>query len=143
MDQRFSTPAQLKWLPKLMGFDYEIVYKKGCENVVADALSRLPNTGELLHINMVSLLADLYQKIKQGWERDNKLQKIINKLKHDGNSVKHYGWSTQQLLRKGKLVVGDDLQQGIDTAYLLLYVDDIVLTASSEGLLQQIIGSLH
>ncbi|GKB44775.1 ribonuclease H-like domain-containing protein [Tanacetum coccineum] len=34
-------------------------------------------------------------------------------------------------------------RQGIDTAYLLLYVDDIVLTAYSEGLLQQIIGSLH
>ncbi|GKB37360.1 ribonuclease H-like domain-containing protein [Tanacetum coccineum] len=34
-------------------------------------------------------------------------------------------------------------RQGIDTAYLLLYVDDIVLTASSEGLLQQIIGFLH
>ncbi|GJT07829.1 ribonuclease H-like domain-containing protein [Tanacetum coccineum] len=32
---------------------------------------------------------------------------------------------------------------GIDTIYLLLYVDDIVLTASSEGLLQRIIGSLH
>nr|GEU97106.1 ribonuclease H-like domain-containing protein [Tanacetum cinerariifolium] len=32
---------------------------------------------------------------------------------------------------------------GIDTAYLLLYVDDIVLNASSEGLLQRIIGSLH
>ncbi|GJR61885.1 ribonuclease H-like domain-containing protein [Tanacetum coccineum] len=32
---------------------------------------------------------------------------------------------------------------GVDTAYLLLYVDDIVLTASSEVLLQQIIGSLH
>ncbi|GJR70993.1 ribonuclease H-like domain-containing protein [Tanacetum coccineum] len=32
---------------------------------------------------------------------------------------------------------------GIDTAYLLLYVDDIVLIASSEGLLHQIIGSLH
>ncbi|GKD86994.1 ribonuclease H-like domain-containing protein, partial [Tanacetum coccineum] len=29
------------------------------------------------------------------------------------------------------------------TAYLLLYVDDIVLTASSESLLQQIIRSLH
>ncbi|GJW87828.1 ribonuclease H-like domain-containing protein [Tanacetum coccineum] len=34
-------------------------------------------------------------------------------------------------------------KQGVDTAYLLLYVDDIVLTASSEGLLQQIIGFLH
>ncbi|GJZ06204.1 ribonuclease H-like domain-containing protein [Tanacetum coccineum] len=32
---------------------------------------------------------------------------------------------------------------GIDSAHLLLYVDDIVLTASFEGLLQQIIGSLH
>ncbi|GJV72054.1 ribonuclease H-like domain-containing protein [Tanacetum coccineum] len=35
------------------------------------------------------------------------------------------------------------LQQGIDTAYLLLYVDNIVLTASCESLLQQIIRSLH
>ncbi|GKE45001.1 ribonuclease H-like domain-containing protein, partial [Tanacetum coccineum] len=32
---------------------------------------------------------------------------------------------------------------GTDTAYLLLYVDDIVLTASFEGLLQRIIRSLH
>jgi hypothetical protein len=34
-------------------------------------------------------------------------------------------------------------KQGDDTAFLLLYVDDIVLTASSDGLLQQIIASLH
>nr|GEY49485.1 copia protein [Tanacetum cinerariifolium] len=34
-------------------------------------------------------------------------------------------------------------RQGNDTAYLLLYVDDIVLTASSENLLQRIISSLH
>ncbi|GJU40510.1 ribonuclease H-like domain-containing protein [Tanacetum coccineum] len=32
---------------------------------------------------------------------------------------------------------------GTDTAYLLLYVDDIVLTASSELVLQRIIESLH
>ncbi|GKD32422.1 ribonuclease H-like domain-containing protein [Tanacetum coccineum] len=32
---------------------------------------------------------------------------------------------------------------GTDTAYLLLYVDYIVLTASSETLLQQVIGWLH
>ncbi|GJZ83009.1 ribonuclease H-like domain-containing protein [Tanacetum coccineum] len=32
---------------------------------------------------------------------------------------------------------------GTETAYLLLYVDDIVLTASFETLLQQIIASLH
>ncbi|GKB85635.1 ribonuclease H-like domain-containing protein, partial [Tanacetum coccineum] len=33
--------------------------------------------------------------------------------------------------------------QGNDTAYLLVYVDDIVLTTSSEGLLEQIISSLY
>nr|GEV08418.1 hypothetical protein [Tanacetum cinerariifolium] len=33
--------------------------------------------------------------------------------------------------------------EGTNTAYLLLYVDDIVLTASFENLLQQIISSLH
>nr|GEW49826.1 ribonuclease H-like domain-containing protein [Tanacetum cinerariifolium] len=33
--------------------------------------------------------------------------------------------------------------EGTDIAYLLLYVDDIVLTASSEGLLKWIIRSLH
>ncbi|GJS45526.1 ribonuclease H-like domain-containing protein [Tanacetum coccineum] len=32
--------------------------------------------------------------------------------------------------------------RGVDTAYLLLYVDDIILTASSSGLLQRIISSL-
>ncbi|GKF73757.1 ribonuclease H-like domain-containing protein, partial [Tanacetum coccineum] len=32
---------------------------------------------------------------------------------------------------------------GTNTSYLLLYVDDIVLTASSKILLQQIIRSLH
>ncbi|GJS27466.1 ribonuclease H-like domain-containing protein [Tanacetum coccineum] len=34
-------------------------------------------------------------------------------------------------------------RQGMDTAYLLLYVDDIVITASSSDLLQRIIRSLH
>nr|GEY06196.1 retrotransposon protein, putative, unclassified [Tanacetum cinerariifolium] len=32
--------AQMKWLPKLMDFDYEVAYKKGKENIVADAFSR-------------------------------------------------------------------------------------------------------
>nr|GEZ07645.1 retrovirus-related Pol polyprotein from transposon 17.6 [Tanacetum cinerariifolium] len=41
MDQRITTLFQSKWLPKLLGFDYEIEYKKGKDNVVADALSRI------------------------------------------------------------------------------------------------------
>ena len=40
LQQRISTPAQQKWLYKLMGFDYDIEYHAGKDNVVADALSR-------------------------------------------------------------------------------------------------------
>jgi hypothetical protein len=43
-DQRLSTPWQHKALSKLMGLTYQIQYKKGADNRVADALSRLPQT---------------------------------------------------------------------------------------------------
>ena len=40
MEQRISSPEQQKWVTKLFGYDYEIIYKKGKENVVADTLSQ-------------------------------------------------------------------------------------------------------
>jgi hypothetical protein len=40
-DQRLTTPWQHKALTKLMGLNYKIVYKKGVDNKVADALSRV------------------------------------------------------------------------------------------------------
>nr|GEV22261.1 Ty3/gypsy retrotransposon protein [Tanacetum cinerariifolium] len=39
LTQKVTTPLQHKWLAKLMGYDYVIEYKKGRENVIADALS--------------------------------------------------------------------------------------------------------
>lgn len=39
LQQKISTPFQKFWCSKLMGFDYEIFYKSGKENLVADALS--------------------------------------------------------------------------------------------------------
>jgi hypothetical protein len=39
LEQQPSSPKQQKWVTKLFGYDYEIIYKKGKENVVDDALS--------------------------------------------------------------------------------------------------------
>ena len=40
LEQRITTPAQTRWLPKLLGYDYVVEYKKGPDNKGADALSR-------------------------------------------------------------------------------------------------------
>lgn len=50
LEQRISSLEQQKWITKLLGFDYEILYKKGSENLVADAPSHLPEQAELVTI---------------------------------------------------------------------------------------------
>lgn len=37
-----GTLEQQKWIAKLLGYEYEILYKLERENNIADALSRLP-----------------------------------------------------------------------------------------------------
>lgn len=41
LDSKIVTPFQHKWLSKLLGFNFEIQYKKGVDNTVAGALSRI------------------------------------------------------------------------------------------------------
>ena len=48
LEQRILTMDQQRWLVKLMGYDYEIEYKPGRENVAVDTLSRVH--GELTAI---------------------------------------------------------------------------------------------
>jgi hypothetical protein len=39
LEQCLSSPKKQKWVTKIFGYDYEIIYKKGKDNVVDDALS--------------------------------------------------------------------------------------------------------
>jgi hypothetical protein len=52
-DQRLHTPWQQKLFTKLLGLRYKLIYKKGVENSVANALSRCPSSDQLLAVTKV------------------------------------------------------------------------------------------
>uniref|UniRef100_A0A2N9HVX1 Integrase catalytic domain-containing protein n=1 Tax=Fagus sylvatica TaxID=28930 RepID=A0A2N9HVX1_FAGSY len=51
LEQRVGTPMQQKWITKLLGYPFVVEYKKGKENVVADALSRQADSELMLEID--------------------------------------------------------------------------------------------
>lgn len=108
LEQRISTPAQQKWLSKLLGYDYVVSYKKGSENLVADALSRVPmeHHGELQTISMVH--DSFLGKIKGSYGSDPALDTKIKACKDDPTSPSNYSWNGEFLLRKGNVVIGKD-----------------------------------
>ena len=63
-----------------MGYDYDISYKKGKENVVTDALSRLHN-GKLMAIVISSIFTNLIQEIQKSWKNDPYIKDLISQLR--------------------------------------------------------------
>ncbi|GJU69087.1 transposon ty3-G gag-pol polyprotein [Tanacetum coccineum] len=108
LNQKLTTPFQFKWLPKLLGYDYEIVYKNENENVVADALSRMESSGEILQISVSSVSSGVWDKVKDSWKNDLDTQNLIKSLEHHSYKGNKYSWTGEILKRKGKVVVGND-----------------------------------
>jgi hypothetical protein len=75
LEQRISSMEQHKWVTKLLGYDYEIVYKKGVENLVADALSRFLKHAELHSLSTPTW--PIFDLIKEEQQSDIELQKIV------------------------------------------------------------------
>jgi hypothetical protein len=54
LEQHISSQEQQKWVTKLFGYDYDIIYKKGKDNVVADALSwKYEDEGSLFSLSFI------------------------------------------------------------------------------------------
>ena len=91
VEQKVTTPSQQVWLAQLMSYDFEIVYKKGSENRVADALSRV-SSHEIASLAVSAVSSTLNQQILSSYEDDNRIQKIIQDLQKDPASYSSFTW---------------------------------------------------
>jgi hypothetical protein len=79
LEQRISSQEQQKWVTKLFGYDYEIIYKKGKDNVMADALSqKYEDEGSLFSLSFI--VPDWLQAVRQEWLQDPKSSHLIQQL---------------------------------------------------------------
>ena len=50
LEQRIGTPMYQKWISKLLGYHFVVEFKRGKENLVADALSRQVDTNLMTEV---------------------------------------------------------------------------------------------
>lgn len=91
LEQREVSMEYQKWSVKLLGYEFDIVYKPGHENTAADGLSRIAHSGELTSCTILFALTaptvlqieELYQEIAE----DKSIQETICLIK-SGSVVK-------------------------------------------------------
>lgn len=79
----------------MLGYDFEILYKKGISNRVADALSRQLQLEEaqLLQMAITTVISSLLTRVKQTYKDDAKLAGIIGDLQQSSGVVQQkYTW---------------------------------------------------
>lgn len=112
-----TTQAQQHWIAKLLGYDFDMVYRTGATNRVANALSRRggeelagasdPNEGEV-KAELMGLVRPYwwdFQEVIREVEEDAELQKIKKDITRDPNKHPAYTMENGRLHYKGRMVL--------------------------------------
>lgn len=118
LEQKLHNSLQYKWLSKLLGLDYEIHYKKGVENKVADGLSRRTEAESSgVHLAVLTgcpsrprltsaVQPEWVQQIELSYATDATCQQIITQLLLDPTSQPEYQYVNGILKKNNRIVVG-------------------------------------
>jgi len=101
LEQRIVTPEQQKWVAKLLGYNYKILYRPRRENSTADALSRKQGSPVLNHLFIPQV--SLWEDIKHAATTDHYIKtkgRLANALPEG-----QYKWCHGLLFYKGTVVV--------------------------------------
>jgi hypothetical protein len=102
MTQRLSGGIQHKLLMRLLEFNYSIEYKRGKENAVADALSRMEHSVSIISTMIPAWITD----IESSYVEDATYTNIIQQLNVNDQSQPHYTIHYGILRYKGKVCIG-------------------------------------
>ena len=80
LEQRLSSKEQQKWVTKMLGYDFEIIYKKGKQNFVADAHSRKDEDVEAFPCVISIIQPDWINEARDEWKKDEDVWPLIKKL---------------------------------------------------------------
>jgi hypothetical protein len=123
-DQRLQTPWQMKLYTKLIGLQFQVIYKPGTSNLAADALSRHP--APITQVNAVSYASPTWlAEIVAGYHSDDTSQKLLQELAVDPNARPPYS------LRNGVIYLGNRIWVGNNKSMQLRILE--ALHASALG----------
>jgi hypothetical protein len=110
LEQRLSSEEQQKWVTKILGYDFEIVYKKGKQNVVADALSRKDEYVEAFLCSISIIQPNWIMEARDEWKNGEKVWTLIQRLQQDSNISDTFTWKNDSLWYKDCLYLCNNSQ---------------------------------
>lgn len=104
-NQTIQTPEQQKWLSKLVGYDFSIIYRPGKQNRAADALSQVP---EAACMAITGCIPDLLTELRLHNTTHPELIALQQSLAQDPDLTNGYSFRDGLLFFKGRLVIPTD-----------------------------------
>jgi hypothetical protein len=86
-----------------LGYDFEIVCKKGKKNVVADALSRKDEDVKAFLCAILVFQPDWIIEARDEWKNDEKVWTLIQRLQQDSSASDTFTWKNDSLWYKDHL----------------------------------------
>jgi len=89
----------------MLGYDFEIIYKKGKLNVVVDALSRKDEEVEAILCAISIIQLDWITKARDKWKKDKEVWTLIQKLQQDPSTSYTFSCKNDSLWYKDHLYI--------------------------------------
>jgi len=105
-EQNLHLEMQRKAMTRLMGLQFRIVYKKGKENVAADALSRVPHLHTLQAVSLVK--TDWVQEVSNSYTTDARAQQLLQQLAVTSPDPAGYSLDNGLIRHHNKLWIGNN-----------------------------------